>query len=237
MTGIDLKTTLGALVTQRPELARPLDRIGLDYCCGGERTVAEAAVAAGLDADEVVTLLAEEAPIESPDDWASLGPSELVDHLEATHHRYLREALPRLTELIDRVLSAHGERHPELRDARATFLALRRDLEPHLLKEEQILFPMIRELMASPVPPTFHCGTLANPIRVMGMEHDGAGELLARLRDQTTGYAVPDDGCTRYRALFAGLVELEADTHLHIHKENNVLFPAVVAEEARRAAP
>jgi regulator of cell morphogenesis and NO signaling len=236
MADIDPTMTLGSLVTERPELAPALDRMGLDYCCGGDRNVAQASAAAGLDADEVAVLLADEAPAEAPADWASLDMSELADHIEATHHAYLREALPRLTELVDRVWSAHGTRHPELADVRATFVELRGDLEPHLLKEEQVLFPMIRELAATTAAPTFHCGSLQNPIGVMSVEHDRAGELLGRLRDQTTGYAVPDDGCARYQALSAGLAELEADTHLHIHKENNVLFPAAVAEEARRAA-
>jgi regulator of cell morphogenesis and NO signaling len=149
---------------------------------------------------------------------------------------YLGDALPRLEALLSRVIDAHGERHPELHDVRATFLELRHDLEPHLLKEEQILFPMIRQLFGSQEVPTFHCGSLQNPIGIMCLEHDTVGELLARLRTQTSLYTTPGDGCASYRALYEGLAELEADTHLHIHKENNVLFPAVAAEELRRTS-
>jgi len=116
------------------------------------------------------------------------------------------------------------------------YAELRDDLEPHLLKEERVLFPMIRELSASSVAPVFHCGTLRNPISVMLREHDRAGELLARLRHLTDGCTAPTDGCATYAVCFAAMGELEADTHLHIHKVNNVLFPLVVRMEAERAA-
>lgn len=160
----------------------------------------------------------------------------LVDHLEATHHRYLWNELPRLSELIDKIVGVHGGRHPELADVVGTFAQVRADLEPHLLKEERVLFPMIRELTTSPSSPSFHCGTLRNPISVMLSEHDAVGDLLARLRRLTNGYTPPADGCASYVACFTGLAELEADTHLHIHKENNLLFPMVVEMEAERAA-
>jgi regulator of cell morphogenesis and NO signaling len=114
---------------------------------------------------------------------------------------------------------------------KVTFTALRDDLEPHLMKEERVLFPMIRELADATTAPTFHCGSVANPIRMMLLEHDRAGELLAELRDITNEFQPPEDGCASYQALYHGLAEIEADTHLHVHKENNVLFPAVLALE------
>lgn len=234
MTALDATVTLAGLVTTQPGLAAPLDRLGLDYCCGGQRRLIDAVAEAGLDLDEVLESLASADTAPSEVDWAAITPSELADHLEATHHTYLRDALPRLQGLADKVTSVHGERHPELSEVQSVFGALRADLEPHLLKEERILFPMIRELAAATTP-SLHCGSLANPIRVMLAEHDTAGELLARLRALTGGYALPDDGCASYHALYAGLAELEADTHLHVHKENNLLFPAVLAAEARLA--
>jgi len=237
MNTIDPSTPLAELVTKRPDLALTFESLGFDYCCGGSQSVAAACLVAGLEVDEVVARLVEDSPVEAPDDWASLDPPGLVDHLERTHHVYLSGALPRLEGLVGRVIEAHGESHPELHDVRATFLELRRELEPHLMKEEQILFPMIRELYASQGAPTFYCGPLENPIGAMRLEHDGAGELLARLRAQTSVYETPGDGCASYGALYAGLAELETDTHLHIHKENNVLFPAVVAEELSRTSP
>jgi len=161
-----------------------------------------------------------------------MSPVELVDHLETTHHRYLSDTLPRVGALVDKVAAVHSDRHPELVTVRSLFAELRADLEPHLVKEERVLFPMIRELATAATAPRFHCGTLANPIRVMLTEHDTAGDLLARLRAATANYSVPADGCASYHALYAALAEVEADTHLHVHKENNVLFPAVLATEA-----
>lgn len=226
--------TLAELVTRRPGSARVLERHHLDYCCAGRRTLTDACADAGIDPDAVMAELelVERAP---PPDWATMGPTELVDHLEAVHHRYLGEELPRLDALVGKVLATHGARHPELTSVSATFAVLRADLEPHLLKEERVLFPMVRELFREGAVPAFHCGTLANPIRVMLAEHDRAGELLAELRALTHDHRPPEDGCASFRALYAGLAELEADTHLHVHKENNLLFPAVLEREARLA--
>jgi regulator of cell morphogenesis and NO signaling len=232
MTTIDPTDTLGALVSTNPALAGRLERLGLDYCCGGHRPLAEAVAEVGLDIDEVLADLRAEAPAAGPVAWATMPPAELVDHLEATHHEYLREALPRLGALADKVATVHGERHPELADLRSLFVELRADLEPHLVKEERILFPMIRDLATATTAPSFHCGSLANPIRVMLTEHDVAGDLLARMRAASADYLVPADGCASYQALYVGLAELEADTHLHVHKENNVMFPAVIAAES-----
>lgn len=229
---IDPAATLAELVTADPALAVPLDRLGLDYCCGGGRSLCDAAEAIGLDLDDALRVLAATMPVPGAVDWAAMEASELVDHLETTHHRYLRDALPRLGLLADKVMQVHGARHPELVEVQSLFARLRADLEPHLLKEEQVLFPMIRALGALRGATSFHCGSLANPIRVMLTEHDAAGDLLAQLRATTDGYAVPEDGCASYHALYAGLAELEADTHLHVHKENNVLFPAVLVAEA-----
>ncbi len=157
--------------------------------------------------------------------------AELVDHVEDVHHRYLWDELPRLTTLLDKVVGVHGGRHPELAVVAGVLAELRADLEPHLTKEELVLFPMMRELARAETRPTFHCGRVANPISMMLLEHDRAGELLTRLGAATHDYHVPADGCASYRTCFEGLAELEADTHLHVHKENSLLFPAVVQLE------
>lgn len=235
-TPLDPSATLAALVTEHPVLARHLERFGLDYCCGGQRTLDQACAAVGLDAGEVVAELAPHAGPAAPEAWASMGPAELVDHLEATHHAYLHGELPRLAALADKVVAAHGARHPELAEVRPAYAELHADLVPHLMKEERVLFPMVRELAAAraagaPIP-AFHCGSLRHPVSVMLAEHDRTGELLDRLRRLTGGFTPPADGCASFRALYEGLAELEADTHLHVHKENNVLFPAVLALEA-----
>jgi regulator of cell morphogenesis and NO signaling len=209
-----------------------LERHRLDYCCGGRSTLRAACEARGLDPAAVLDELAglDQGPVP---DWAAMGPAELVEHLESTHHRYLHEELPRLSALADKVADVHGGRHPELAAVRDTFGELRDDLEPHLMKEEQVLFPMIRALAGvEGTAPTLHCGSIANPIRVMRAEHDAAGALLERLRTLTDDYSPPGDACASYRSLYERLEALEADTHLHVHKENNVLFGAAQALEA-----
>ncbi len=236
MAMVTLDSTLAEVVTAAPPLARELERRRLDYCCGGTRTLQQACAERGLDPAAVLEELRSATAAPSASEWTTLGPAELADHIETVHHRYLWDELPRLTALMTKVEAVHGARHPELHDVATCVADLRAELEPHLRKEEQVLFPMIRELAAATSAPAFHCGTLRNPISVMMREHDRAGELLALLRDLTSDHTPPPDGCASYHALYAGLAELAADTHLHIHKENNVLFPMVVELEARFAS-
>jgi regulator of cell morphogenesis and NO signaling len=239
MEDIGITTTLAAAVDAFPSLAREFERLGLDYCCGGRRTIGDACRRRGLDPDATVAELSRSDAVDrsaESAEWTTMDPVSLVDHIVATHHRYLWDELPRLTALLERICTVHGERHPELYAVAACYAELRADLEPHLLKEERVLFPMIRELAVSSGLPPFHCGTLRNPISVMLREHDQAGQLLAQLRRLTDGYTPPADGCATYAVCFAAMAELEADTHLHIHKENNVLFPLIVQMESERAA-
>lgn len=234
MTATTTDTSLGEVVSAQPGAARVFQQHGLDFCCGGSRSLGEACESGGVDVDVVLGDLAALAPVPEPD-WASMGPAELVDHIEATHHEYLHAELGLLASLAAKVAEVHGERHPELTDVYKTYSELQADLEPHLAKEEQILFPMIRELAAADASPSFHCGSLRNPISQMLSDHDRAGELLEQLRDLSRDYAVPEDGCASYSSLYQRLEQLEADTHMHVHKENNVLFPAVLEIESRLA--
>ena len=219
------QSSLGELVTENPAAARVLDRFGLDYCCHGDRTLDAACADAGVDA-EVVTAELRAAPSLPSPKWATLDAPALVRDIVASHHHYLHEELPLLDALAEKVLAVHGERHPELADVRGLVAALRVDLEPHLLKEERVLFPAIEALAGG--HRQFPFGSIANPIRMMFLEHDRAGELLAELRRATKSYQVPEDACASYSSLYERLEALEADTHLHIHKENNVLFPAAL---------
>lgn len=229
---ITSSTSLAEIASQRPDLTRQLERLGLDYCCGGRRSLAVACAERGLDPGAITAELNDIPVADAPAaDWIALTPAELVDHLEATHHQFLKQELPRLSELAARVSRVHGEKHPELVEAEAVLAEIRADLEPHLQKEEQVLFPMIRSLASASSRPSFHCGSIANPITVMEQEHTAVGGLLERLRQLTGGYQAPADTCASTRALMAGLAELEADTHLHVHKENNHLFAEVLTQE------
>jgi regulator of cell morphogenesis and NO signaling len=221
---VDLDRTLGDLVTERPARARVLERAGIDYCCKGHRSLAEASEVAGVDAAALAAELA------AVDDDAGvevdrLDPIGLIEHILATHHAYLHEELPLLDALAAKVEGVHAGRHPELHQVARLVRELRADLEPHLAKEEQVLFPAIRAVGGDTGEAP--AGPLTAPIAVMRAEHDRAGELLEELRRTTRSYAVPDDGCASYRSLYERLEQLEADTHRHVHLENNVLFPAV----------
>jgi regulator of cell morphogenesis and NO signaling len=230
-------TTLAEIASSQPSLTRELGRLGLDYCCGGKRSLAEACREQNLDPDVVVAELAcSSSSGEAAADWSGMSASELMEHLQATHHRYLKQELPRLSELAAKVSRVHGEKHPDLIRVAEIYGKLRADLEPHLRKEEEVLFPMIRTLTSAGSRPEFHGGAIANPIAVMEQEHTSVGALLEQLRTLTRGYQAPEDTCASTRALMAGLAELEADTHLHVHKENNHLFPAALALEERLTA-
>lgn len=169
-------------------------------------------------------------------DTATMPLSELADHIEQTHHVYLRSEFPRLDEVTQKVASVHGDKDPRLHQVRDTFLALAGELSNHMMKEEQILFPMLRQLAASDETPRFHCGMLANPIGQMEMEHEQADSALVRLRELTDGFAIPDWACNSYRDLLDALEHFEQDLHEHIHKENNVLFPRALEMEQRKNA-
>jgi regulator of cell morphogenesis and NO signaling len=231
---IGIEMTLGAIVTRHPSLARELERRKLDYCCGGAVTLGQACREAGLDAALVAGELASSIGDDGPASWPHLDVDDLVAHLLETHHRYLWDELPRLEALLDTVVEVHGDRHPELHEIAACFRAIRADIEPHLVEEERVLFPAIQQLASAPAAPSFGFGTIGTPISAMLRDHDELGSLLQDLRTSTNDYSVPDDGCVSYRALFDGLAQLEVDTHLHVHKENNVLFPRVVVLEDRR---
>jgi regulator of cell morphogenesis and NO signaling len=225
--------SLGDLVTELPARAEVLDRLGLDYCCHGQRPLSEACAEAGLDASAVAAAIDAVKSSGLRDADHPVEPAALADHIEATHHAYLHAELPELTALAAKVRGAHGERHPELVEVQRLVEEIRADLEPHLMKEERILFPAIRALVDG--ERAFPFGTVRNPIRMMRAEHDRAGEFLAELHSITCGYVDPDDGCASYRSLYVRLQHLEVDTHRHIHLENNVLFPTAISIEARGA--
>lgn len=226
---IDPAMTLGDIVTLRPSLAADLERRGLDYCCHGGRTLAEAARDAGLDAQTVADELSAMHADDSVAEWASLGLAELVDHIETVHHHYLWAELPRISALVDKIVTVHGERHPELADVQRLYTELRSDLEPHLVREEQELFPLIRQLAAAADGPQVDTHEIAAQIATLMSEHETVGELLEELNRVTSGYTTPADGCASYAASYRALAELESDTHLHVHKENNRLFPMTQA--------
>lgn len=238
MSTLTAQQTVGELVRERPNRARVFENFGIDYCCGGKKPLSEACAKKGQNVNEVLEAIqaADSAgSTEDAVDCASMRLDELVDHIIATHHAYLGRELPRLQEMSAKVARVHGDKDPRLGKLASVVNGLVDELSSHMMKEERILFPVIRQLEQSAALPATPFGTIANPIRAMEAEHDTAGSALEDMRSLTDGYTPPDWACNTYRALLEGLRELELDLHQHIHKENNVLFPrAIVLEESRR---
>ncbi len=226
MTALDIHAQVGQVVAERPARSRVFERHGIDYCCGGKVTLEEVCRTKGIDP---ATVIAELEAVDAKDTTDGVNPSdmtmtELAEHIVLTHHAYLHEELPRLSALIDKVTSVHGAKYAWLENVRTTFADLVAELMPHMMKEEQILFPMIRELDHAVAAPSLHCGSVKNPIRAMEQDHDDAGQALRLLRVLTGDYTPPEGACNSFRAMLEGLAALETDMHQHIAKENNVLF-------------
>jgi regulator of cell morphogenesis and NO signaling len=228
-----LKQPIGTIVAEKLSRSRVFEQYGLDYCCGGHVPLNEACQEKGIDPTEILKALsASDAELNDSDgtDWRQANLTTLADHIEATHHAYLNRELPRLKGLMEKVVNAHAERHPELSKVAETLAALTAELTQHLAKEEQVLFPIIRQMDSTGATES-HCGEVAEPIRVMEMEHNNAGQALTNLRSMTNDFTPPEDGCTTYQALLAGMAELEFDIHQHILKESSILFPRAIALE------
>jgi regulator of cell morphogenesis and NO signaling len=234
------QTRIGDLVLETPAAMRVFEELNVDYCCGGHRSMTEACAQAGRTYEEVAaklaTLSGQETAPSDPSVWREAPLTELIAHIESTHHVFTRTELARVAPLMEKVLRVHGEHHAELERVAECFQAMADDLVPHLEKEEQILFPYVRKMEAGAAPSDCCFGTVQNPVRAMMMEHDQVGEILRELRSLTGGFNPPEDACGSYRSLFMGLHALEQDLHQHIYLENHLLFPRAVAlEEAVQA--
>jgi regulator of cell morphogenesis and NO signaling len=218
---VELDRSLAELVLERPSAARVLERLGLDYCCGGRRNLREACADRGLDAETVVVFLERELdPVGlEARDWLSAPIADLCAHIVEEHHGRLRSELPRLSELAERAARAHGEVRPQLLELRDELERLRAGLEEHTAEEERELFPV---LLAGGAPEPGQLEQLLH-------EHDGTGARLRRLRELAGDYATEQALCATHRTLLQGLHGLELDLHQHVHEENNILFPRALA--------
>lgn len=237
MTSRFVEMTLGSIVAEDYRNAAVLERFGLDFCCGGKRTLDEACGARGYepavvaDAIEQARSTADPHSAVSDETW---NVNELIAHIVSAHHGYVRQASPRIAGYLNKLIAVHGERHPELARVAQHFDELASELSTHMFKEEEILFPYVRDLAAveggAPMPSNVF-GTVRNPIRMMEAEHTSAGQELAIVRELTDNYRTPADGCTTYRVCYQELEAFDDDLRRHIHLENNVLFPRAVAME------
>lgn len=218
---------------------RVLEQAGLDYCCGGNRSLHDACTEAGVSSEEIMQRLHAASVQVGPGDadWVSAPLCQLTQHIQEKHHRYVRGAIESLRTLLPKVRAKHEAKHPELAEIDQLFQALGHEMLMHMQKEEQILFPYINALERSaqgngPLEPPFF-GTVRNPIQAMMREHDSAGDLAKQIRKASSGYTPPADACMSFQALYRELREFEADLHQHVHLENNILFPRAVELEAK----
>ncbi|HKS76190.1 MAG TPA: iron-sulfur cluster repair di-iron protein [Terriglobales bacterium] len=231
--------TVRELAVEIPEATRIFEKIGIDYCCGGNKSLEEACTTANISVDEVLDSLelAEQTARAKQKDrnWQAEPLAELVAHINSTHHKYTREEIARLGPLVDKVVSVHGKNHPELQNVRAAFRGMAQELTTHMMKEEAVLFPYIVRMeeaviQKEPVlPPPF--GSVQNPVAMMMHEHDSAGDALRTMRQASAGYTPPGDACISYQTLYKALGDFEKDLHQHIHLENNILFPRAIEME------
>ncbi|MCC7478023.1 DUF542 domain-containing protein [bacterium] len=226
------QTTLAELATGRELVSRLLTQLGLDFCCGGQQSLAEACSAAGLDAPTLLRVLQGVAIMELPTtsdervDLEKLSLSELCDHIEQRYHRWLRDELPRMDGLLELLDEKHSGQWPWITALRQHFEQMERDLDRHLRHEEQSVFPAIRELEAT-ASKGAHSTLLDFEMQQLEAEHEHSGRQLAQLRELGQSFIEPSGACSSTRRLIADLREFERQMHQHVHCENYILFGRV----------
>lgn len=236
---VTAEKTVRELALENTAATRVFEKLGIDYCCGGNKSLVDACRASNLSVDHVIDSLemAEEAAHaeQKNRNWQTEPLADLIAHIKNTHHKYTREEMARLVPLMDKVCSVHGKNHAELDQVRASFQSLVQELTTHMMKEERVLFPYIVRMeeaviQKEPVLPS-PFGSVQNPVSMMVHEHDSAGNALHAMREASCGYRAPGDACISYQTLYNALADFESDLHQHIHLENNILFPRAIEME------
>lgn len=228
---------IGKIVAEDYRAASVFQKYGIDFCCQGNRTINDACQKKNLDASAVVKDLNKisESHTETTTDYQSWPLDLLADYIEKMHHRYVEEKIPVLKQFLEKIAQVHGSNHPELLEIVGHFHASAGELTAHMKKEEFILFPYIRKMVKSkhngeqPGQPNF--GSVENPIQMLMQEHDQEGERFREISRLSNNYTTPEDACNTYKVAYATLREFENDLHLHIHLENNILFPKAAEME------
>ncbi|WP_034042760.1 iron-sulfur cluster repair di-iron protein [Wocania ichthyoenteri] len=233
----DSEKQIGQFVAEDYRTAAVFSKYKIDFCCNGNRSINEACEKKGIDSnillDELHSVLNNKGG--ESIDYKSWPLDLLIDYIEKKHHRYVEEKIPVLRQFLDKLCRVHGERHPELLKINELFTASAGELAAHMKKEELILFPFVKKMVNATLEqgavqsPQF--GTVENPIAMMMQEHDNEGERFRQIAELTDNYNPPADACNTYKVTFAMLEEFEQDLHLHIHLENNILFPKAVKLE------
>ena len=232
-----VEKTVGELVLEKPSRSKVFEKVGLDYCCKGHQALGVACAEKGIGLEGILAALeAQDAVNHNEEDqsWRE-SVAAAVDHIVSKHHLFMREAMPRLDFLTQKVANVHGMEDPRLVELRRLYLQFQEETYAHLEKEERVLFPMCIALAEGKVGAAMggcHM-SVQMPVNAMMHEHENHGANLERFRELTDGYVPPEHACNSWRAMLDGLLELEQDLHRHIHKENSWLFPTAVALEAK----
>ncbi|MBK6832793.1 MAG: iron-sulfur cluster repair di-iron protein [Bacteroidetes bacterium] len=230
--------SIGELVAKDFRKAEIFKKHNIDFCCGGKKTVAQACIDKNIDflavdADLKKLEVTNSTSSERFNEWSL---DFLVDYILNTHHEYVKNSIPILKEYTSKVAKVHGAAHPEVITIAAKFQLAAEELDEHMLKEEKILFPFIKELVAAKSnnlnSPYTSFGTIKNPIQMMEHEHDAVGDIFKEIVELSNNYTPPEDSCTTYKVSFLKLKEFEEDLHQHIHLENNILFPKSILLES-----
>ena len=241
---LDATRTVREFATEIPNATRTFEKLGIDYCCGGGKSLRDACAQAHLALDDVLRALQRGGSFTQADQTVSPNLAEsslasLIEHIVAKHHAYVKQEIPRIQQLLHKVVAVHGQNHAELGKIEQVFQALSSELTSHMLKEEQVLFPYIIALEeatgTSGRPPKPVFGTVSNPIHMMELEHDSTGRALTEIRTLSGGHTAPEGACFSYKTLYAAFKEFEADLHQHVHLENNILFPRAIELERHAA--
>jgi regulator of cell morphogenesis and NO signaling len=240
---LDTTNTVREVALNVPAATRVFEKLGIDYCCGGSKSLEQACSEANLPVQQVLESLESAADSaehrksagEQCGDWQIAPLTDVIAHITNTHHKYVKAEIARLKPLFDKVCDVHAARYPELLRLRSDFNTLAQELSMHMMKEEMVLFPYIERMEEAVIgeepilPAPF--GTVRNPVASMVHEHDSAGNLLRSMRGLSSDYRTPPDACTSFKTLYSALAEFERDLHQHIHLENNILFPRAIEME------
>ena len=236
--------TVREIALEMPVTTRIFEEFKIDYCCGGRKMFMDACRNVGASPETVLQKIEDilKTSEATESDWLTAASlTDLAGYIEEKHHTFTKYELENLPPLMEKVARVHGEHQPELLELKELFRALCDDLSPHMQKEEAVLFPYIRQLERSTFIQTafpMACfGTVQNPVRMMMLEHDQAGDILRKMREVSRDYALPEGACPSYTALYIRLETLERDLHQHIHLENNLLFPKAVELEQKALSP
>jgi regulator of cell morphogenesis and NO signaling len=227
--------TVAELAIAMPASIPVLEKLKIDYCCHGAQPIEQACSRAGVTTDQLLRLIDQQPSGGESRSWDGAPLMEIIRFILDTHHAYTRSTMETLLVLAEKVARKHGPQHPELLKIETLVGRLNDDLQPHMMKEEQILFPYLEQLESGGDVPSPPFGTVRNPIRMMMLEHEAVGEIAAEIRAASNDYALPAEACTSFTAFYRLLQDLELDLHRHIHLENNVLFPRAMALEEAAA--